>query len=100
MMKHFKDELNTAVLTTKFVVRNNSPILYVYHFFDGMWQFSGNEIIENDNDYCLLSLEEVITIDNTVLEVAHLEEGFYASRIDKYSPWLILRNEDDKPEDY
>lgn len=42
-MNQFKDILNNPVITTKFVFVDKSLILYVYHYEDGMWQFSGDE---------------------------------------------------------
>ena len=59
--KDFVNNLNTAVFTTKYILNNNSPILYVYHYEeDGAWEFLGMETDINDDDYRVLSLEEII----------------------------------------
>ena len=38
IMKTFADDLNTAVITTKYILQGNSPILFVSHFDDGYWR--------------------------------------------------------------
>ena len=59
--KDFVNNLNTAVFTTKYILNKNSPILYVYHYEeDGAWEFSGMETDINEDDYRVLSLEEII----------------------------------------
>jgi hypothetical protein len=90
MSKHFEESLNTAVFTTKFILENKSPILFVYHYEeDGAWQFSGLENPISDDDYRVISLDEVIQLDNTVLELADLPLGGEAYRLDIKSPWII-----------
>lgn len=90
MEKRFKESLNTAVLTTKYILENQSPILFVFHYIeDGMWQFSGSENIITDSDFRIVSLEEIITIDDSVLELINLPLGKEAYRLDRHSPWVI-----------
>ena len=87
--KEFSDNLNTAVFTTKFVLDFQSPILYVFHYKDdGAWQFSGNENCYDD-DYRVISLEEMINIDNSILEIADIPLGYCAKRKDVDSSWNI-----------
>jgi hypothetical protein len=94
MKKSFADALNTAVFTTKFVLNFDSPILYVYHYKeDGAWQFSGfEECVEED--YRIISLEEMINIDSSILNIADLSFGYYALRKSKVSEWIIQKIED------
>lgn len=90
MNKHFAESLNTAVFTTKYILENKSPILFVYHYEeDGAWQFSGSENNVSDDDYRVISLEEVIQLDRTVLALADLPLGGAAYRLDIKSPWII-----------
>lgn len=89
MNKTFAESLNTAVFATKYILERKSPILYVYHYEeDGAWQFSGKEKCE-DSDYRIISLEEMINIDNSILELADLPLGGEAYREDGYSKWKI-----------
>lgn len=88
-MKKFSEDLNTAVITTKYVIENRSPILFIFHFEDGFWQFSGIEENLSDEDYRLASLEEIITLDPSVLQVSDLQFEKKAYREDMKSDWKI-----------
>jgi hypothetical protein len=86
-MKRFDDDLNTAVITTKYVLEGISPIISVFHYDDGTWQFSGYEENLPDEDYRVLSLAEIIQMDSSVLEIADLPFESEAHRETKSSPW-------------
>ena len=88
-MKAFEDDLNTAVFTTKYVLYSNSPILFVNHYDDGYWQFCGAEDNLQDEDFKIISLEEIIQIDSSILEVADLPYEGEAYRENINSPWII-----------
>jgi len=91
-MKKFKEILDTAVFTTKYVLENKFPILHVYHYDeDGSWQFSGFEEVENDEDFRVVSLEEIIKLDRSVLEVSDLQLGYEAHRKKEGSFWEISK---------
>ena len=92
MIKNFNDDLNTAVFTTKFILEDKDPILYVFHYEeDGSWQFSGNEQKINNNDYRIVSLQEIINLDESILEIADLPLEHMAYRKSKKDPWSINR---------
>jgi hypothetical protein len=85
-----KVNLNTAVFTTRFVLENNSPILFVYHHVeDGAWEFLGGEEINSDNDYRVVSMEEIINLDKSLIELLSLRQGSEAFRSDMESPWIV-----------
>lgn len=89
MNKKFSDNLNTAVFTTKYILEKSSPVLYVFHHDDdGAWSFLGCEDCQ-DSDYKVISLEEMINIDNSILDVADMPYGYCAKRVDKNSSWII-----------
>jgi len=88
-MKQFSEDLNTAVITTKYVLENRSPILFVFHFEDGFWQFSGAEENLSNEDYKLVSLDEIITLDPSVLQVSDLQYEKKAYRENTSSNWKI-----------
>ena len=88
-MKEFSDALDTAVITTIHVVRQKSPIIHVFHFDDGYWQFSGVEENLPDEEFLILRLDEVIALDPSVLEVADLPYGCSASRENVLSEWIF-----------
>jgi Uncharacterized protein conserved in bacteria len=95
MTKEFSDNPNTAVFTTKYILEQHSPVLSVYHYEnDGAWSFSGCEKCE-DGDYRVISLEEMINIDNSILELADMPLGFCAKRNSITSLWEIEHFDED-----
>ena len=89
-MKTFKENLNTAVFTTRFVIEGNSPILFVFHYDDGSWQFSGSEENLSDQDYRVISLKEIIEYDKSIVELAEMPINSQAMRLNTNSPWRII----------
>lgn len=85
------DNFNTDIYTTKFVVQNKSPIIHVYHYEDGSWQFNGSERDLKDEDYQVISLGELLEIDRSIIELKDLPLGFEAIRSSKEQPWKKLR---------
>ena len=94
-MKKFKDGLNTAVFTTKFVVLDKKEISYVSHYLeDGAWQFSSDDKFDNYEEVAMiLSLDEIIKLDKSILEITDLPLGFIATRKTKTDNWTIIENE-------
>lgn len=71
---------NEAVLTTSFVLDKDDRITRVYHYLeDGMWEFGGDNKAE-ESDYRVVSLEEMIHLDNTLLSLSDMEPGHFAYR--------------------
>ena len=89
-MKKFQDNLDTAVITTKYVLNSGSPILFVNHYDDGFWEFLGIEDNLSDEDFKIISLEEILNIDSSVIEVSDLIHEGKAFREDRNSPWKII----------
>jgi hypothetical protein len=94
-MKKFKDSLNTAVFTTKFVVKDKKGITYITHENeDGAWQFFSNDNFDDFEEVSMiLSLDEIINLDKTVLEIADLPLGYIATRETVNDKWKISKNE-------
>ena len=90
-MREFEDTLNTAVFTTKFVVKDKKEITYVTHDADdGAWQFFSSDDFDNYEDVAMiLSLDEIINIDRSVLEIADLPLGYLATRQTTKDSWTI-----------
>ncbi len=86
-MHVFDDEPSTAVFTTNEVMVGNSPIVYVMHDEDGDWQFFGPDEKVQDQDIMIVSLQQVIQRDPSVLELADLPRGAAATRGDGTAPW-------------
>lgn len=88
-MNPFKESLDTAVFTTKFVLEKQSPILIAYHYDDGSWQFSGKEDNLSDEDFKVISLGEIIEMDKSVLELSDMPINSEATRLSMTSPWRV-----------
>lgn len=87
-MNAFNDSLDTAVFTTKFVFRAGEPIRNVFHHEDdGAWEFTGSTQAVEDRDYLIVSLEEIINLDSSILELADLPLGEAAYRTAPDAPW-------------
>ena len=89
--KKFKEPGNTAVFTTSFVITDKKDITRVTHDKeDGAWQFLSNDQFDNFKDVAkIVSLEQIIKIDSSVLELADMKEGFVAHRNSKNDKWVI-----------
>ncbi|MEJ7557059.1 MAG: hypothetical protein WKF66_02050 [Pedobacter sp.] len=88
-MDHFTENQNTAIFTTKYIIDLGSPVLYVYHFDDGCWQFSGKETNLQDEDYKIISLGEILALDDTLKVLRDLPTGYMAKRETGGDEWEI-----------
>lgn len=86
-MAAFQDDPDTSVFTTRQVMIGNSPIVYVVHDEDGDWQFFGPDENVQDSDVMIVSLQQVVQRDPTVLEIANLPRSTVATRDDANTPW-------------
>jgi hypothetical protein len=87
----FADAPNTAVFTTRFVIKNRMPITHVSHDAeDGAWQFHTNSPFD-DRDAMLVALKEIVDIDPSVTQLADLPLGSKATRLPN-GHWLRESN--------
>ena len=82
--------LNVAVFTTKYVVKEGSPIVYVSHDSDGDWQFFGAETNVPIENSMLVSLGEIIEMDASIKELLKIPMFSEAHRKNKSSKWEIV----------
>lgn len=80
---------NIAVITTRFVLENHSPILSVFKDEEGGWQFFGveNNILEEDAR--VLSLDEMVQMDSTIKNILEIDNGTHAWRENIHQKWKI-----------
>ena len=90
-----KTNYNQYVITTKYVINNNSPIIRVIHEKDGAWQFLGKEENLSESDAFVLSLEEILCLDNTLQDVLSLPLGKQAYRTSPKDNWIVCDIDDD-----
>ncbi len=78
---------NLAVITTKFVLENNSPIISVFRDEDGDWQFFGKENNISETDARVVSLNEILNLDKTIEQIITISKGMQAFRESKDKDW-------------
>lgn len=86
---------NTYVFSTKGIVENNVCINYIVHDEDGDWQFLNLEEDLTEDNARLLSLEEVIDMDNSIENVLKMDMGFYAIKSESTNAWIIRQISED-----
>jgi hypothetical protein len=93
--KQFPDSLNTAVFTTKYVI-DWREITYVTHDADdGAWQFFSDDELESFEEVAkIVSLQEILDIDPTLLDLADMPTGYYATRTTADEDWVISKSEE------
>lgn len=89
-MKIIEENKNKSAITTKYVVNNNSIIVSVFYDEDGDWQFLGEEEV-SEEDVIVVSIQEMIDIDKSLVNLPDLKEGESAYRKNKESIWLIRK---------
>jgi hypothetical protein len=89
----FKDPPNTAVFTTKFVIEDQKTITYVTHDSDdGAWQFfSDDEFDDFESVAKIVSIQQIVELDLTILELANMPIGHYAIRENMTDDWKIYK---------
>ena len=75
------------MFTTRQVLEREEPILRVTHDTDDHdWQFLGSDAQAEDAK--IISLEEAVELDPSVLQVADLPVGWHAWRASVEEPWI------------
>ncbi len=86
-MTYFKEKGNTMVITTKDILLRTRPILLVSHDFeDGMWEFLDGDDVD-ENNACIVSLDEILRIDGSLNALHDLPLGWIAYRNDINDVW-------------
>jgi hypothetical protein len=83
----FDQPRDCAVFTTRQVLEREESILRVTHDNDDHgWQFLGSDVRADDAK--IISLEEAVELDPSVLQVADLPVGWRAWRASVEEPWI------------
>lgn len=84
----FSDAPETAVFSSKKIVFNGEWIYYVTHDQeDGAWQFHPYSGLTPENEVAVVSLEEIVNLDETLKMLSDLPCGWHAWRNSPNSPW-------------
>lgn len=87
-MKGFKESPNTLVITLKEILDGAKPILYVSHDEeDGMWQFlDGSDELDTEKAR-IVTLQEILELDETLYLLDNLPLGWVAERVYSEDEW-------------
>jgi hypothetical protein len=87
----FSEPPSTIVITQRLVVEKIEPILFVLHDEDGEWQFLANakqeEFVHQVDQIFEITLGNLVALDSSLTQVAKLQKGWKAIRVDNKSPW-------------
>lgn len=85
----FDSPPNVPCITVKAVMRGTSPILMAFRDSeDGGWQFLTGDPITMA-DAMLVSLQEIVDLDSTILQLAALPPGGSGARDRRDSSWML-----------
>lgn len=88
-----KQWLNNIAYTTTFITKKNNPITYVSHNKDdGSWHFLSDDSIDNfiENIH-ILSIEDIVKIDKSVLKLYNIKKNYAAKRKNLNEDWIIYK---------
>ncbi len=90
----FDQPENCAAVTNKNIINDGAPILHVCHDEeDHGWQFIGLEDAKEEN-IALVCMAEIVKLDPTVKEVAHIPPGWHAWRENSEENWVVEKYEE------
>lgn len=88
----FLEDKNTMVITTKNIISHISDIVLVSHDEDdGTWEFLDGEEVKEE-DAAIISLYEIVKLDNSINELCELPLGWIAYRDSKNGKWVKQMN--------
>lgn len=83
----FSDDKNTMVITTKNIIQKRKDIKLVSHDEDdGIWEFLDGEKVD-EKSAAIVSLFEMVLIDNSINELFDLPLGWIAYRENRNLEW-------------
>jgi len=80
---------NKSVYTTEFVINDDSDIVYVSLDEDGDFQVFSKEGADTEKTM-LVSLENILSKDPSLLEILNIEKGEQFYRKNKNSQWVKM----------
>jgi hypothetical protein len=87
----FSDPPSTIAITQRLVVEKKEPVLFVLHDQDGEWQFLANakqeEFVHQVDQIFEMTLNDLVALDSSLTQVAKLQKGWKATRVDSKSTW-------------
>ncbi len=91
-MKLKEENKNKSILTTSYVLCNDSPITYVFYDEDGDWQLFGDEEITDDEDAYLVAVEEILELEPALRKLPDMQIGQSAVREKNSTRWTLIND--------
>lgn len=88
----FKELENKAVFTCNHILKGE-PILYVSHDMEGDWQFLCGQDNHSEENAKVVSLKEIVELDNSVNDLYEMPKGVGAERDSVGKKWIPFRSE-------
>lgn len=86
-------DLNKAIITSKRILSKKTTVSVVYHDLEDDWQFLDNDEL-TEEDAVVISLGQILEIDESLKSIVTLKEGYYAIReSSKNRNWIIKKDE-------
>jgi hypothetical protein len=83
----FADSTNTVTITTRQVLHEGRPVLFVSHDSDGTWQILCGTTIDKE-DALVISLWEALQSDRSIASLADMPRGWSARRRSPEDSWI------------
>ena len=81
------------VLTTSYVLCNDSPITFVLYDEDGDWQLFGKEDISEDEDAYTITVEEILELEPALRKLPDMQMGQGVVREEGSTRWFFAEDE-------
>ena len=88
-MKLKEEPKNKSVLTTSYVLCNDSPVTYVVYDEDGDWQLFGDEEFNDDDEPYLVSVDEILEMDSALRKLPDMQTGQAVYRQKDSTRWFF-----------
>ena len=92
-MKLKEEQKNKQVLTTSYVLTNDSPITFVLYDEDGDWQLFGDDEIVEDEDAYMVSVEEILEMESALRKLPDMQPGQAVVREKGSTRWYFAEEE-------
>jgi hypothetical protein len=82
------DQSSIPVISTRYVMFENLPVLEVVHDEEGDWQFYGGQEI-SESDAVFVSLKQVLARDHSIESLLGMPRGSVARRENESCDWIV-----------
>ena len=92
-MKLKEEPKSKLILTTSYVLTNDSPITFVLYDEDGDWQLFGEDEVSEDEDAYTVSVDEILEMQPILRKLPDMKPGEAVVREADGTRWFIAEEE-------